>query len=754
MFTHFFRTRCERLRHASADRGAMKPAVDRRTSLANPRLTLLGGALRAAVPDAAVLGAALLNAAVLGAAALGAGSTLGCGSSQPGAQGDAKHEVTSLTVRVNETLAALLAEEDLDGDKRITVEDQKERAGTRGDGRFVLARPLTDSQGTLTVEGTWPLAILVEELYAAQQRGESILEISRATLSEAPISRISRRIREEFWQGLTRQLDAEGLAAALEDSKVPVPEGTPRYLYVAKSDPQAVAYYTALLAENPQLEAELVVLNGPPDPNMIGELTRDFRHGLLALKLDDAGKPLPFVVPGGRYNEIYGWDTYFIVQGLLLDGHFEQARMMVEHLAYSIEHYGQILNANRTYYANRSNPPFFTSMVRKVAAAWPVEAAGETEEGAETQEASAEAPPARGGEAAKEPEARTRWLRAMTQAALKEYSQVWMTKPRTLVRGLQRYLGSGQRVSVPPETEAGHYDAVFERFAKKYKLSSEDFLAAYTSGALRAPDVDAFLVHDRCMRESGHDTTYRWQVDGEDRCADFVTVDLNSLLHKTEVDLAHLLDAVGGALKVGGKRFAASDLRSAAAKRRTLMRKLLWDAESNTFADYDTKTKQRHPWASPTMLYPLWAIDADDPSSWIVSEEEGHALIDQAMRQLRTPGGLAGSAPNEGALGARQWDHPYGWAPHQIIAWEGLKHYGRNKLAQELARDWLAMISDNASRYHGVVPEKFDVVARSHQVFAEYGNVGTDFAYITQEGFGWMNTSIQLALSLLAPAND
>ncbi len=687
------------------------------------------------------------------AGVLTAGAALGCGSAQPGGQGNAHIEVDTLTVRVSETLTAVLREEDLDGDKRITVQDREQRAGNRGDGRFVLAPPLTTSSGKLTVEGVWPLAILVEELYAAQQRGESTLEVSRATLSETPISRISRRIREEFWHGLTRRLDAEGLAAALADSKIPVTEGSPRYLYVAQSDPKAVAYYEALLAENPQLGAELVVLKGPPKPNLVDELTRTQRHGLLALKLDAAGNPLPFVVPGGRFNEIYGWDSYFIVRGLLLDGHFDQARMMVEHLAYSIEHYGQIFNANRTYYANRSNPPFFTSMVREVAAAWPTETAAQPEElanveGSDTQESNVPA-----DDSAQAIEARNRWLREMTEAALKEYTQVWMTKERT-VRGLQRYFGSGQRISVPPETEAEHYTAVFERFAETYKLSVDDFAKAYTSGSLKAPEVDAFLVHDRCMRESGHDTTYRWHVDGEDRCADFITVDLNSLLHKTEVDLAHLLDASGGPLKLGGKRYTSRELRKAAARRRALMRKLLWDKDSNTFADYDTKTKQRHAWSSPTMLYPLWAIDAADPATWILTEEEGHALIDQAIAQLRTPGGLAGSAPHEATLGARQWDHPYGWAPHQMIAWEGLKHYGRGELSRELARDWLTMIGDNASRYHGVVPEKFELVARSHQVFAEYGNVGTDFAYTTREGFGWTNTSIQLAVQLLTPASE
>jgi alpha,alpha-trehalase len=98
---------------------------------------------------------------------------------------------------------------------------------------------------------------------------------------------------------------------------------------------------------------------------------------------------------------------------------------------------------------------------------------------------------------------------------------------------------------------------------------------------------------------------------------------------------------------------------------------------------------------------------------------------------------------------ARQWDYPNGWPPHQMLIWEGLRNYGFDDVAQRLAYCWLYTITRNAVDYNGTIPEKMDVVKRSHQVFAEYGNVGTKFSYITKEGFGWMNASYQVGLGIL-----
>jgi len=129
-------------------------------------------------------------------------------------------------------------------------------------------------------------------------------------------------------------------------------------------------------------------------------------------------------------------------------------------------------------------------------------------------------------------------------------------------------------------------------------------------------------------------------------------------------------------------------------------------------------------------------------------------LVSIAIPLLAAPGGvLAATERSRGELSAsrpgRQWDFPNGWSPHQILAWQGLMSYGYDEVAQRLIYRWLYTITRNAVDYNGTIPEKLDVVARSHVVFVEFGNVGTQFEYITEEGFGWMNASYQLGLSLL-----
>ena len=164
------------------------------------------------------------------------------------------------------------------------------------------------------------------------------------------------------------------------------------------------------------------------------------------------------------------------------------------------------------------------------------------------------------------------------------------------------------------------------------------------------------------------------------------------------------------------------------------------------FFDYNWRLKRRSNFVSATAIYPMWA--------GLTEPVLAKASFDAVLAKLEAPGGILST---EKALGpvARQWDYPNGWAPHQMIVWQALENYGQNDTMHRLIYKWLYMITKNAADYNGVVPEKYDVVQRSHKVFAEYGNVGTEFSYITQEGFGWMNASYQVGLSKLpAPMID
>jgi alpha,alpha-trehalase len=86
----------------------------------------------------------------------------------------------------------------------------------------------------------------------------------------------------------------------------------------------------------------------------------DQKSSLIAL-------PHPFIVPGGRFREIYYWDSYFTMLGLYLHGHVDMIENMVNNFAYLIQNFGHIPNGNRTYYLSRSQPPFFALMVELLA---------------------------------------------------------------------------------------------------------------------------------------------------------------------------------------------------------------------------------------------------------------------------------------------------------------------------------------------------------------------------------------------------
>jgi alpha,alpha-trehalase len=129
-------------------------------------------------------------------------------------------------------------------------------------------------------------------------------------------------------------------------------------------------------------------------------------------------------------------------------------------------------------------------------------------------------------------------------------------------------------------------------------------------------------------------------------------------------------------------------------------------------------------------------------------------LVKKALPKFKMKGGIAGCTKQSIeniAVNApvRQWDYPFGWAPHQIFLWKGLLNYGYNDEAQEMVYRWLWLITKNAVDFNGTIPEKYDLESSSHKIFAEYGNVGTEFNYITEEGFGWMNASYQFGLTIL-----
>lgn len=94
------------------------------------------------------------------------------------------------------------------------------------------------------------------------------------------------------------------------------------------------------------------------------------------------------------------------------------------------------------------------------------------------------------------------------------------------VTGLSRYRPAGR--GIPPETEASHFTHLLQPYATKLGKSVNEYIDGYNDGSIQEPELDEYFLHDRGVRESGHDTSYRL----EKKCADLATIDLNSLLYK------------------------------------------------------------------------------------------------------------------------------------------------------------------------------------------------------------------------------
>ncbi|MFQ5657069.1 MAG: trehalase family glycosidase [Candidatus Methylomirabilales bacterium] len=594
-------------------------------------------------------------------------------------------------------------------------------------GTLPVTLPFPGGGGTELLEGN-PRATLQGVRFAADLDDEWQFAGGAGDLLpivETPVERVSRSIRDMYWDGLTRRIDKEHLGELLHDEKIPT-NGV-RYVYVPHTDPRAYAYFSQVAAERPDLQLRVERLPAKITPEYVRGL--EGRHGLLSLGLEctpegeEAG--VPFVVPGGRFNEMYGWDSYFEALGLLADGRVDLAKAMVDNGVYQIRHYGKVLNANRTYYLSRSNPPFLTSMALAVYEHLP--------KATETKA----------------------WLRNVMMAAMKEYHDVWMNQDRLTATGLSRYHGSG--LGPPPEVEPGHFDAIYEPYAVERNMGVREFEQLYKAGEITVPALDTFFVHDSSVRESGHDTTYRWDSDG-DRCADFVTVDLNTLLYKMELDIGRTINQEfeGTFPQADGPDGTSATWYARAQKRKERIHRYLWDEQHGMFFDYDLVKQQRHVYVSATTFYPLWASYTDDPTTQLVTPEQAKRLVASALPLLEMAGGIAASrdasrGPLSEARPARQWDYPIGWAPHQMVIWRGLLNYGFDAIAHRLMYRWLYTITRNAVDQNGALSEKLDVVERSDEVVAEYGNVGTQSASIPTQGFGWMNASYQVGLKLLPP---
>jgi alpha,alpha-trehalase len=431
--------------------------------------------------------------------------------------------------------------------------------------------------------------------------------------------------------------------------------------------------------------------------------------------------PNRYVVPGGRFNEMYGWDSYFILLGLEHDGRRDLARGMVENFFFEIANYGAILNANRTYYFTRSQPPFLSSMIREVYEH-----------------------PAPGAQPDKQ------WLARAYDYAQRDYALWTSPEHRAGITGLAHYYDLGQG-PVPEESDDSSYYPDVIRWLLAHPTDHPEYLVAgpatptpaqakqlaHTSCDVAASRVCALaVVHghrlsaafyrsDRAMRESGFDPSFRFgPFSGS--TTEFAPIDLNSLLYKYEHDMADFATILG-------RNNEAATWTSRAAARRAAIDKYLWNPNAGLYTDYNFVTGKRSTYHFLTTFYPLWSGAATPAQA---------AAVRTHLNLFEQGGGLQTSD----VLSGVQWDAPYGWAPIIWLAVSGLDRNGFHDDAARIAQKFNATILDNFLR-DGTIREKYNVASGSANV-----KVATGYKS-NVVGFGWTNAVyLQLEDILAEPA--
>src|ERR1700689_5249592 len=513
------------------------------------------------------------------------------------------------------------------------------------------------------------------------------------------------------WDHLTRSLDR---CKTYEDQE----GGDEAYLYFPADFQSLPAFQELVKGCRVHVERLPEVSTNPDDV----QLNKISNEGLLYL-------PHAYVVPGGQFNEMYGWDSYFIIVGLLRAQRLELAKGMVENFFYEIEHYGSILNANRTYYLSRSQPPFLTSMILAVY--------------------DAEDPSVRQKDSA--------WLKRAYDFAVIDYQQ-WTHAPHLAGdTGLSRYFDHGEGpvpeiigdpsdysrgvaqyflllngakdphlVLVdkdhPIQSLVGPPFPVFAHNGQPEQNSQDDPANAHSPVGQVTLSAD-YYKGDRSMRESGFDVSFRFGPFSAET-PHYAPVCLNSLLYKTEKDLESMSILLG-------RPEEAERWRALAFERQKLIQKYLWDPKQGLYFDYNFMTRTLSTYDYATTFYPLWA--------GLASPEQAQAVV-KNLSLFEQPGGVAMSRVESQA----QWDYPYGWAPIQLLAVDGMRRYGFTADADRVAYNFLSMVIENfvTDKY---IREKNNVVKRTsitHIVEGYSQNV---------IGFGWTNGVFLELLHQLPP---
>ena len=359
--------------------------------------------------------------------------------------------------------------------------------------------------------------------------------------------------------------------------------------------------------------------------------------------------PLPYsyIVPGGRFREIYYWDSYFTMQGLAVSNRYDLIENMINNFSYLIMHYGHIPNGNRNYYLGRSQPPYFAMMVDLLH--------GE-----------------RGNAVYK------KYFPAME----KEYA-FWMNGADKL-KSMQVH----RRLVKMPD------GSILNRHWDDVNLPRQESYAEDVATSKIYKNGDGMVYRNlRGGAESGIDFSSRWFRDtmhlNTIETSSLVPIDLNSLLYSYEIILAK-------AAKANGQSTKEKMYNQKAQKRKAAVLKYCWDANANYFFDYDFKNKR---------TTGRWHIIGNIPLfCGLATAEQAEGVRKNTEEKFLKDGGVVTSLYNTG----EQWDAPNGWAPLEYITVEGLLNYRFDDLAKQIAERWVRM-NQRVFASTGKMLEKYNV---------------------------------------------
>lgn len=359
--------------------------------------------------------------------------------------------------------------------------------------------------------------------------------------------------------------------------------------------------------------------------------------------------PFKYVVPGGRFREIYYWDSYFTIEGLLVDDQDELAKSMVDNFSFLIDSLGFIPNGTRNYYLTRSQPPFYALMVDAICR--------------------------------DDPEIFSEYFPYI----LKEY-EFWMAGKKD-VKGI--YTPDKYVVRVGEDLFMNRYwDSGTTPRPESYK---EDFHLA--SELSSSKEKTTLYTNMRSGAASGWDFSSRWYTRendfGSTKTADILAVDLNCLLYFMEKSIARGYGLKGDAENQELFLYKAEE-------RKTSIVKLFWKADDNFFYDYNYQQKDFARTPTLAAAFPLFFE--------IASEEQAKGVRDKLMTNFLKDGGLVTTLEHSG----QQWDAPNGWAPLQYVAVEGLLNYGYVEEAKTIMQRWLAL-NERVYKDTGKMMEKYNV---------------------------------------------